>query len=101
MAEDIELKRLLDAMGDQVRLQMMYLLKHCGQMNVNQITGHFRISRPAISHHLKVLKDARVLQCEKKGQEVFYWLDNKYVANALRNLADKIESFIPDQVHLD
>jgi DNA-binding transcriptional ArsR family regulator len=60
-------------------------------LNVGQISSKFRLSRPSISHHLKVLKDAGVVRSEKSGQEIFYWLDFERVVLALCALADKIE----------
>ena len=91
MLNNDDLTRLLDATSDPVRLEIIFLLRHAERQNVNEITSHFRLSRPAISHHLKVLKDAGVVQSEKIGQEVYYWLDSKHVVAGLRALADKIE----------
>ena len=60
-------------------------------MNVGEITTQFRVSRPAISHHLKVLKDAGIARSEKIGQEVFYRLDRERIVAGLRQIADLIE----------
>lgn len=83
---------MLDAARDTVRLQIMFLLGRRGTMNVGDIAAQFQLSRPAISHHLKVLKDAGIVQSEKAGQEMLYRLDRQYVVQALRSLADAIES---------
>ncbi|MDQ6669339.1 MAG: ArsR family transcriptional regulator [Chloroflexota bacterium] len=58
---------------------------------MGDIASHFRVSRPGISHHLKVLKDAQVVDREKLGQKVFYWVDRDYVVANLRRLADAAE----------
>ena len=58
---------------------------------MGDITGWFKVSCPAISHHLKHLKDAGILPSEKSGQEVFYHLDRPRLANGLRFIADSIE----------
>jgi ArsR family transcriptional regulator, arsenate/arsenite/antimonite-responsive transcriptional repressor len=84
--------RFLTAVGDVARLEIIILLSKRGQLNVGQIAGHFELSRPAISHHLKVLKTAGVVQSKKEGQEVFYWLDRDAVAAELRYLAELVES---------
>jgi len=87
-----DLTRLLAATSDPVRLEIIFLLDNRDRLNVGEIASHFRrLSRPAISHHLKVLKDAGVLRSEKSGQEVYYWLDCERVVVGLRALADKIE----------
>lgn len=83
--------RLVTALGDPARLEIMTLLGSQGRMNVGDIAGHFRLSRPAISHHLKVLKDAGIVKSEKVGQEIYYRLDRDQVVARLRTLADDIE----------
>jgi len=85
--------RFLTALGDPVRLQLLYLLGDQGRRNVGAIASHFRLSRPAISHHLKVLKDAGVIESEKSGQEVYYWLVRDHVVASLRALADAAANF--------
>ena len=85
--------RFLVALGDPIRLQLLYLLGHRGRCNVSEIAGQFRLSRPAISHHLKVLKDAGVLDSEKVGQEVYYWLERDHIVASLRALADTAANF--------
>ncbi len=88
-----DITRFLTAIGDPVRLQLLYLLGDQGRRNVGDIASHFRLSRPAISHHLKVLKDADVLASEKVGQEVYYWLHRDHIVASLRALADAAANF--------
>ncbi len=87
-AELEEATRFLTALGDPVRLQILYLLGDKGHRNVGDIARNFRLSQPAISHHLKVLKDAGLLDSEKVGQEVFYLLKRDHIVATLRMLAD-------------
>ncbi len=89
--------RMLDAVGDPNRLEIIFLLGSQGRLNVGEIASRFRISRPSISHHLKVLKDAGVVRGEKVGQEVYYRLDRSRVVAGLRELADAIESCCPPE----
>ena len=85
------IRRMLDAARDPVRMEIIFLLAREGRMNVGDIAARFRQSRPAISHHLRVLKDAEIVRSEKVGQEVYYWLDCDRVVAALRQLADALE----------
>jgi ArsR family transcriptional regulator, arsenate/arsenite/antimonite-responsive transcriptional repressor len=85
-------KQLLDGIRDPIRMDIVILLAEGGAMNVGDITTRFKVSRPAISHHLKVLKDAGILRSEKIGQEVFYCLDRIRIVNGLRQIADSIEN---------
>ncbi len=82
--------RLLTALGDPTRQAIILLLGQRGRLNVGEITSHFRISRPAISHHLKILKDAHVVGSEKQGQESYYWLDRDHVVQELQSLVETI-----------
>lgn len=92
-----DITKLLDGIRDAARLEIILLLGKSGAMNVNEIAGHFRISRPAVSHHLKVLKDADILQSEKRGQEVYYKLDADRIVSGLRQFADMIENCCPPE----
>jgi ArsR family transcriptional regulator, arsenate/arsenite/antimonite-responsive transcriptional repressor len=80
----------MTAVGDPVRMQILFVLKG-ERMNVTEIASHFKVSRPAISHHLKVLRDANVVESEKIGQEVYYWVAKDYIVKELRELADILE----------
>ena len=89
--------RLLDGVRDSVRMEIILLLAKRSPMNVTDISGQFRISRPAVSHHLKVLKDAGIVRSEKIGQEIYYRLDAGRVIAGLRHIADTIENCCPPQ----
>ena len=67
----------LFVLGDIVRQDILLLLsERLGTgMNVTEITANIELSRPAVSHHLKVLKDAGFITSAKKGTKVFYFID--------------------------
>lgn len=90
-----DMMRLLDAIGDPTRMQIIFMLCSEGRMNVGVIASRFRLTRPAISHHLRVLKDARVVGSEKVGQEIYYWPERAKVVAGLRLLADAMEACCP------
>ena len=58
-------------------------------MDVAAITAKTRLSRPAISHHLKILKDAGIITSHKKGTSVYYFI---YIQNTLDKLKDLLTS---------
>ena len=94
LAEEFDWEKtveFLSGIGDPARLEIMYLLTKQGRQNVGHIAGNFELSRPAISHHLKVLKNAGIVKSNKVGQEVFYTLDHQSTAAQLRHLAEIIE----------
>lgn len=59
------------------RINIIGLLQNKNKMNVSEITRHFQVSQPTISHHLKYLLDAKILKSEKEGRQVFYRLHPK------------------------
>jgi ArsR family transcriptional regulator len=65
---------LLKALADPVRLRLMSLVaSHAGgEACVCDLTGAFELSQPTISHHLKVLHEAGLLEREKRGVWVYY-----------------------------
>jgi len=65
---------LFHALGDQARQSIILLLAEHQRLNVGQITDLMHLSRPAISHHLKVLKDAGLVAVSRESRENFYSL---------------------------
>ena len=84
--------RLFTGLGESMRLEIIFLLGEHGRLNVGEIAEHFHLSRPAISHHLKVLKDARILKSQKSATEVFYWLDIASLSERLRAILTLLEA---------
>lgn len=63
------------ALGDPVRLRLLSLIaSHGGEVCVCDLTPRFTLSGPTISHHLKVLREAGLIDCERRGTWVYYWL---------------------------
>ncbi len=62
---------IFQALGDENRQQIIMLLLENKQMNVTQITDKMGISRPAVSHHLKILKQAELIVADRHGKEIF------------------------------
>jgi ArsR family transcriptional regulator len=71
-----ELARMFKALGDPVRLRILSLIaSHAGgECCVCDIAPAFEVSQPTISHHLKTLREAGLLGCERRGTWVYYWV---------------------------
>src|ERR1700760_5200926 len=72
----VELATMFKALGDPVRLRLLSLIASHpgGQACVCEISGTFDVSQPTISHHLKLLRSAGLLDCERRGTWVYYWV---------------------------
>ena len=53
------------------------------RLNIGQIVAASTLSRTAVAHHLRVLREAGVLNSEKVGREVYFWPDADAVRQAL------------------
>ncbi|NLY70865.1 MAG: winged helix-turn-helix transcriptional regulator [Clostridiales bacterium] len=62
------------ALSDQTRRKILVLLKD-KDMNAGEIAEHFNISKPSISHHLNILKNANLILDERIGQNIYYSLN--------------------------
>jgi ArsR family transcriptional regulator, arsenate/arsenite/antimonite-responsive transcriptional repressor len=68
------LARAFKALGDPVRLRLLSLITSAaGEICVCDLTGAFDLTGPTISHHLKVLREAGLIDCERRGTWVYYW----------------------------
>jgi DNA-binding transcriptional ArsR family regulator len=64
----------LEALSDPIRRQIVELLAD-GERNAGEIAGHFAVSRPAVSRHLRVLREHGLVQARQHGQQRVYSLD--------------------------
>ena len=76
---DAYLQAGLDALGDATRMAIFQRLAN-GPQAVNEIAETLPVSRPAVSQHLKVLKDAGLVQDRRDGTRRLYQLDPEGVA---------------------
>ncbi|MEU9866900.1 metalloregulator ArsR/SmtB family transcription factor [Actinomadura sp. NPDC048021] len=76
-AEAAELTPLFKAIADPVRLRLLSLIAchEGGEACVCDLTAAFDLTAPTISHHLKVLKQAGLIDSERRGTWVYYWLN--------------------------
>ncbi len=73
---------LFKALNDETRRQIVELLKE-KDMNAGEIAERFNISKPSISHHLDILRQADLVISEKKGQFVEYSLNTTILEDLL------------------
>ena len=80
-----DLARMFKSLADPVRLRMLSLIaSHAGgEACVCDLSDSFDLSQPTISHHLKVLRSAGLLDCERRGTWVYYWV----IPSALQQLS--------------
>ncbi len=72
------MNNLFRALNDSTRRQILELLRE-RDMNAGEIADHFSMSKPSISHHLDLLRQAGLVDSEKQGQFIIYSLNTTVV----------------------
>ena len=86
------------ALGDPHRQKLCLALAEAGEegINVADLTGKSILSRPAVSHHLKVLKDCGLVEPLKKGTQIFYRLRLKNCFESFKQLMQGVEKILEE-----
>jgi len=71
---------MFKALGDPVRLRMASMIAARPELCVCEITPAFELSSGTISHHLKTLREAGLVDCERRGTFVYYWIQPEALA---------------------
>ena len=79
----LRMAQVAKALGDPIRLQLVDVLrKHAGKVCVCELVPLFDISQPTLSHHLKKLRDAGIVDSERQGLWAYYYV----IPDALKEL---------------
>jgi DNA-binding transcriptional ArsR family regulator len=84
------ISRAFTALGDEHRQRILLTFERGERLNVGQIVEVSTLSRSAVSHHLKLLRDAGVLESRKEGKEVFYWINKRFLEDSLQSVLEYI-----------
>jgi DNA-binding transcriptional ArsR family regulator len=87
-----DISPMMTVLSDENRQKIIAELGLKDMLNVTELTKLIPLSRPAISHHLKLLKQAGLINVKKEGTENFYFLTIKEAIVHMRDLLDHIES---------
>ena len=87
------------ALGDTTRQNLCMALAEAGDegINVAQLSGKSVLSRPAVSHHLKVLKDAGIIEPLKRGTHILYRLRLRESFRPLKTLIDMVDEILAEE----
>ena len=96
--------KILTAIGDETRQHLileMLKIGDCNGVRVCKITEKTNLSRPAVSHHLQIMKDAGIVKVRKEGTKNYYYFDPEMesfekLVTALQ-LAVDISKALPDR----
>ncbi|MGF1533408.1 MAG: autorepressor SdpR family transcription factor [Bernardetiaceae bacterium] len=77
------MKSIFKALDDPTRRHILDLLKD-EDLTAGQIAAHFQMSKPSISYHLDLLRQADLVVSEKKGQYIYYSLHTSVLEEVIR-----------------
>ena len=81
----IRMAEVAKALGDPMRLQLVDVLRrHAGKVCVCELVPLFDIAQPTLSHHLKKLREAGIVDSERRGLWAYYYV----VPDALKELSE-------------
>ena len=88
--ELIEMAELFKMFGDSTRIKILSLLFE-GEKCVQEITEAAGATQSAVSHQLRLLKQARLVRCRRKGKQIYYSLADAHVKTILGMAKEHLE----------
>jgi ArsR family transcriptional regulator len=89
--EDLyDLAELFKVFGDSTRIRILYALFE-SELCVSDMAQILNMNQPAVSHQLRILKDAKLVKFRREGKSIFYSLDDDHVRNILSMGMDHVE----------
>jgi len=85
-----QLAELFRAFSDTSRVRLIAALVDC-ELNVTALAEAVGISESAVSHHMRGLRQMRLVRARKEGRQVFYCLDDDHVAALFRQGLDHVQ----------
>ena len=71
-------QKVMTALGDEMRQHLILIMMQSGEctgLRVGEIAEKTRLSRPAVSHHLQILKDAGIVKMRREATRNYYYFD--------------------------
>lgn len=79
----------LKQLGDPSRLRIFWLLCHCEECVLN-IAAIVNMTSPAVSHHLRLLKNSGLIVSRREGKEMYYRTADTELAQVLHHMIEKL-----------
>ncbi|EPR29320.1 Transcriptional regulator, ArsR family protein [Geobacillus sp. WSUCF1] len=90
MESPLSFNEAFKAIADPTRRKILSLLRN-GELTAGEIASHFDMQKPSVSHHLKILKQADLVQDRREGQHIYYSLNTTVFQDLLRWFYDFVE----------
>jgi DNA-binding transcriptional ArsR family regulator len=87
------LAETFQALGDTSRIQIVWSLSH-GELCVGDIAELLSMSQPAVSHHLRTLRNLKLVKVRRDGRTSFYSLDDEHIERLLSEGIEHVEDLL-------
>ncbi|NOH00587.1 MAG: winged helix-turn-helix transcriptional regulator [Chloroflexi bacterium] len=84
-----DLASLFDALSDPTRILIIHALLE-GEVGVGELVEHLGLTKSAVSHQLRGLRDKRIIRTRKQGRNVFVSIDDEHVVDLFQRGLDHI-----------
>lgn len=84
------------ALGDSTRQQLLLLMMDGCSRSVAELTAETELSRPAISHHLRILKEAGIIVEQKRGRHIYYHPQPGKYFETIKELINCVDQTLQD-----
>jgi DNA-binding transcriptional ArsR family regulator len=84
---------LLKCICEDTRFNILELLQKNKEMSVNELVLKLKKDQPLVSHHLKSLKQCKIVNSKESGKSTIYFISNKEISNLIKEIVkagDKI-----------
>lgn len=87
------LAETFQALGDSSRVQIVWALMQ-GEQNVGDLAKRLGMSQPAVSHHLRTLRNLKLVQVRRSGRTSYYSLDDEHINHLLTEGLNHVEDLL-------
>jgi len=84
------MNQIFKALADPTRREILRLLGR-SEMTAGELAEHFDMTKPSMSHHFSVLKDADLIRSRREGQQIWYSLNTTVMQDVLTWTLDLVE----------
>ena len=88
--ELIEIAELFKVFGDSTRTKIISALTY-SELCVDVLAASLNMTKSAISHQLRILRQTKIVKYRKSGKEVYYSLDDEHIARIYRTALEHLE----------
>lgn len=86
-----EIVQILNALANEQRLIIVYRTIKEDEVACERLAEELPITRPALSHHIRILKQTRIIKVIKRGQHMYYRFNREYLSKVSPELVEYLE----------